>query len=174
MPTTTPPARGDAADYYFKYIDLVPAGDIIRTLAAQADEVARTLTGVSEEASLARYAADKWSVRQVLSHVNDCERLFAFRAFWFARGFDSELPSFDQIHAAGTADADRHPLRAHVDEFRALRRSTVAFFEQLPDEAWDRRGVASGNPFSVRALAFLAAGHVTHHLNGLREQYGVR
>jgi uncharacterized damage-inducible protein DinB len=174
MPTSTPPARADAADYYFKYIDLVPAGDIIRTLAAQADEVARTLSRVSAEASLARYAADKWSIREVISHVNDCERLFAFRAFWFARGFDSELPSFDQLHAAATAAADRHELQAHADEFRALRRSTVALFDQLPDNAWDRRGMASGNPFTVRALAYLAAGHVTHHMNGLREQYGVR
>jgi uncharacterized damage-inducible protein DinB len=174
MPTITPPARADAADYYFKYIDLVPAGDIIRTLAAQADEVARTLSRVSAEASLARYAADKWSIREVISHVNDCERLFAFRAFWFARGFDSELPSFDQLRAAATAAADRHELQAHADEFRALRRSTVALFDQLPDNAWDRRGMASGNPFTVRALAYLAAGHVTHHMNGLREQYGVR
>jgi uncharacterized damage-inducible protein DinB len=170
----TPPARSEAADYYFKYIDLVPAGDLMQILAAQPDEVVRVLKPVSEDRSLASYGSDKWSVRQVVSHINDCERLFAFRAFWFARGFDSGLPSFDQMLAASAADADRHPLRAHVDEFVSLRRSTIAFFAQLSSPAWDRRGTASGNPFTVRALAFLAAGHVIHHLNGLRHDYGIQ
>lgn len=168
------PARTEAAEYYFKYIDLVPAGDIIDTLRDQEDDVVVTVGRLSTEQSLARYAAGKWSVREVIGHVNDCERLFAFRALWFARGFETPLPSFEQSVAVAAADADQHPLPAHVNEFLALRKSTVAFFEHLPAAAWDRRGTASGNPFSVRALAYLAAGHVIHHLNVLRDRYGVR
>lgn len=174
MHAIAPPNRDEAAEYYFKYIDLVPAGDIVDTLRDQEDDVVVTLAQLSTEQSLARYAAGKWSVREVMGHVNDCERLFAFRALWFARGFETPLPNFEQSVAVAAADADHHPLPAHVNEFLALRKSTVAFFEHLPAAAWDRRGTASGNPFSVRALAYLAAGHVIHHLNVLRDRYGVR
>lgn len=174
MHAIVPPNRDEAAEYCFKYIDLVPAGNIVDTLRDQEDDVVVALGQLSTEQSLARYAAGKWSVREVMGHVNDCERLFAFRALWFARGFDTPLPSFDQSVAVVAADADRHPLPAHVNEFLALRKSTVAFFEHLPAAAWDRRGTASGNPFSVRALAYLAAGHVIHHLNVLRDRYGAK
>ena len=171
MTTTITPDRSEAAEYYFTYINQVGEGDIRAILRAQLPETVTALTAISEDRSLHRYAADKWSIRQVVSHLNDTERLFVFRAMWFARGFDSPLPSFDQHVAVATADADARPLSAHVEEFRAVRAATVAFFEHLPVEAWMRRGVASGNPFSVRALAYITAGHVTHHLKILREKY---
>lgn len=168
---TMAPERTESAEYYFTYINQVPAGDIRETLDAQLPAVVGFLQGISEERSLSRYAPDKWSIRQVVSHVNDCERLFAFRAFWFARGFDTPLPSFDQNIAIAVAGADERPLTSHVDELRAVRAATVAFFRTLPEEAWTRRGVASGNPFTVRALAWIAAGHVEHHMKILRERY---
>ncbi len=171
MTTTTVPDRTEAAEYYFTYIDQVPAGDICAILAAQLTETLALLDDISEEQSLKRYAPDKWSIRQVVSHLNDTERLFVFRAFWFARGFDSPLPSFDQNVAIATAGADTRPWRSHVDEFRTVRAATLVFFQELPDEAWTRRGVASGYPFTVRALAYLSAGHVTHHTRILRERY---
>ncbi len=171
MTTTTAPDRTEAAEYYFTYIDQVPAGDICATLAAQMTETAALLGDISDEQSLFRYAPDKWSIRQVISHLNDTERLFVFRAMWFARGFDSPLPSFDQNVAIATAGADQRPWRSHVDEFRAVRAATLAFFQDLPDDAWVRRGVASGYPFTVRALAYLSAGHVSHHTKILRERY---
>ena len=171
MTTTTAPDRTEAAEYYFTYIDQVPAGDICATLAAQMTETAVLLGDISDEQSLFRYAPDKWSIRQVISHLNDTERLFVFRAMWFARGFDSPLPSFDQNVAIATAGADQRPWRSHVDEFRAVRAATLAFFQDLPDDAWVRRGVASGYPFTVRALAYLSAGHVSHHTKILRERY---
>jgi hypothetical protein len=171
LTTTTPPDRTEAAEYYFTYIDQVPAGDICAILAAQLTETVALLDGISDEQSLIRYAPDKWSIRQVVSHVNDTERLFVFRALWFARGFDSPLPSFDQNVAIATAGADERPWRSHVDEFRAIRSATLAFFRYLPEEAWTRRGVASGYPFTVRALAYLSAGHVSHHVKILRERY---
>jgi hypothetical protein len=138
------------------------------------DQLAATLDQVrpiTETQSLYRYAPDKWSIRGVLSHLNDCERLFVSRAFWFARGFDSPLPSFDDKVAAAAAGADARSWASHVEEFRAVRTATLAFFRHLPPEAWARRGMASGNPFTVRALAFIAAGHVTHHSRILRERY---
>ena len=165
------PERTEAAEYYFTYIDQAPRGDICRTLAAQSGTTLGLLQGISEERSLYRYAPGKWSIRQLTSHVNDAERLFVFRAFWFARGFDSPLPSFDQDVAAAAAGADERSWDSHVEEFRAVRSATLAFFEHLPREAWDRRGVASGNPFSVRALAFIAAGHAAHHMRVLRDRY---
>lgn len=168
---TTPPDRTEAAEYYFTYINQVAAGDIRTTLDTQLPETLALLQGISEEQSLARYAPDKWSIRQVVSHLNDCERLFVFRAFWFARGFDTPLPSFDQDAAISVADADARPLSSHVDELRTIRAATLAFFRTLPDDAWARRGVASGNPFTVRALAWISAGHVTHHVRILRERY---
>ena len=170
MPTTRPD-RSEATEYYFRYIDQVGDGDICRILEAQADEALTLFRRIPDGRSLHRYEPGKWTIRDVVAHVNDTERLFVFRALWFARGFDSELPSFDPDFAAVEARALDREWADHVDEFRSLRASTVAFFRGLSQEAWLRRGIASGNPFSVRALAYLAAGHLTHHLRGLREKY---
>jgi hypothetical protein len=168
---SAPPARDEAADYYFNYIDQVPDGDICATLEAQTAEALGTFAAIGEERSRHRYGADKWSIREVIGHINDTERLFLARAFWFARGFDTPLPSFDQNVAVASAGADDRTLSSHVEEFRAVRASTLAFFRNLPPEGWMRRGTASGNPFTVRALAYLAAGHVTHHMKILRTRY---
>lgn len=168
---TTVVDRSEAGEYYFTYIDQVGAGDIRDLLAAQLDETLTLLSNISEERSRHRYAPDKWSIREVMGHINDTERLFVFRALWFARGFESSLPSFDQHVAAAAARADDSTLDGHLEEFTALRTATIAFFRHLPAEAWARRGVASGNPFTVRALAYLCAGHVTHHMRILRERY---
>ena len=167
----TRPDRSEAAEYYFTYINQVGEGDIRVILDEQTSETLTLLQDIDETASLYRYAPDKWSIRQVLSHVNDTERAFVFRALWFARGFDSPLPSFDQNIAIAGAGADDRPWSSHVAEFQAVRSATTAFFQDLPAAAWMRRGIASGNPFTVRALAFITAGHVTHHVNVLRERY---
>lgn len=163
--------RSEAAEYYFRYIDRVEGGDIRSILQSQFTGTVAFLQRIGEEQSLRRYAPGKWSMREVLGHVNDTERLFVFRAFWFARGFDSPLPSFDQNVAITRAPGDALPWSAHVEEFRTVRSATLTFFGSLPDEAWSRRGIASDNPFTVRALAYLAAGHVIHHLDILRDRY---
>ena len=168
---TARPDRSEAAEYYFTYIDQVSGTDILGALEEQVFEMLMGLRGVSEERSLYRYAADKWSLREVIGHINDTERLFMSRAFWFARGFDSPLPSFDQNLAMAASGANDRTFASHLDEFRAVRAATLSFFNNLPEEAWTRRGTASGNPFTVRALAYLAVGHVTHHLNIVRQRY---
>ena len=171
MTMTSIPDRSEAAEYYFTYINQVPAGNICDVLSAQLPNTLALLNGISDELSLHRYAADKWTIREVMGHVNDTERMFVFRAFWFARGLDSPLPSFDQNAAVATGGANDRSWSSHVEEFRVVRAATLAFFENLPADAWVRRGVASGNPFTVRALAFIAAGHVTHHVAILRKRY---
>ena len=165
------PEPAEAAEYYLTYINQVPAGDIREVLASQATDVLPLFDGITEERAAYRYAADKWTIRQVLSHINDTERVFTFRALWFARGFEPPMPSFDQNVAIASASADDRTWASHVDEFKAIRAATLALFKSLPEEAWDRKGIASGNPVSVRALAFITAGHVAHHARILRERY---
>jgi hypothetical protein len=170
-PSEVQPERHEAGEYYFKYIDLVPVGDICATLAGQRAEALAFFRGIPEGRAGHRYEPGKWSINAVLAHINDCERLFAFRAFWFARGFDTPLPSFDQEVADRNARADDRSWSSHIEEFDSLRASTLDFFSHLSPEAWLRSGTASGNPFSVRALAFIAAGHVIHHNRILKERY---
>jgi hypothetical protein len=170
--TMTLPDRTEAAEYYFTYIDRVPRDvDVVRVLEDQLPETLQLLEGISEERSLYRYAPGKWSFRETLSHMNDTERLFTFRAMWFARGLESPLPSFDQDIALAGAFAEERPWREHLDEFRVVRAASLALFRSIRDEVWSRRGIASGNPFSVRALAYITAGHVAHHNALLRERY---
>jgi hypothetical protein len=171
MHTIAPPDSTEFAPYFGTYVSQVPDGDIRKILEAQESETLQLLRGIPEDRSLHRYAADKWTIREVASHINDTERMFVFRAMWFARGFDSALPSFDQDVAMRGAGADARTLASHVEEFRAVRAATLTLFRNLPDEAWARRGMASGNPFTVRALAYITAGHVAHHVRLLRERY---
>jgi hypothetical protein len=166
-----PPERGETAPYYFRYIDRIASDDIVGVLQSQLEETSALLLGISEQKSLHRYAPEKWSIRQVVSHVNDTERVFVSRAFWFARGFDSPLPSYDQDVSAAAARADEVSWASHVEEFRGIRLATLAFFRNLPEGAWSAAGVASGNPFTVRALAYIIAGHTSHHEAILRERY---
>ena len=169
--TIARPDRAEAAEYYFTYIDQVPAGDIREILAVQTSDVMSFFRRISEEESRHRYAPDKWSIRQVLNHINDTERVFSFRAFWFGRGFDLPMPSFDQNVAIAVSRADERTWASHVDEFHAVRAATLALFNALPDEAWSRRGIASDKEVTVRALGYITAGHVAHHVRILRERY---
>jgi DinB superfamily len=165
------PQPSEAPEYFTRYIDLVPDGDIRQILGAQATDTLALIDSISDARSRHRYAPDKWSIGEVVAHVNDTERVFVFRAFWFARGFDSALPSFDQNIAAAAASAEARPWNSHVDEFRLIRGATLAFFEHLPSEGWARHGEVSSHLFTVRALAYIVAGHVFHHAAVLKERY---
>ena len=165
------PEANEAAPYYSLYIDRVTSDNIVAVLEGQLAETIDFLQPISEEKSRYRYAADKWSMRQLLNHVNDTERVFLFRAFWFARGFTDELPSYDQNIAAAVANADEFSWASHVKDFRTVREATLTFFRNLPDDAWSRSGIASGNRVTVRALAYILAGHVAHHTAVLKEKY---
>jgi len=165
------PRDDEAAPYYFTYINQVTGDDVMQTIERQLEDSPSFFSGISEERSLYRYAPEKWSIRQVLNHVTDTERAFAFRALWFARGFETPLPSYDQNIAASGACADELSWAAHLEEFRHVRLATISLFRNMPAQAWVRRGIASDNPFTVRALAYIIAGHLTHHVRVLRERY---
>lgn len=167
----TRPQTSEAASYYFKYIDLITSEDIVPAIESQMGETLQFLQGISEEKSQHSYEPGKWTIREVLNHVNDGERVFLHRAFWFARGFEDALPSFDQDLAVQTAHANNTSWAELVEEFRNVRLATISFFKSLPEEAWSRTGVASDNPFTVRSLAYIIAGHVAHHKNVLTERY---
>lgn len=165
------PHPKEAAPYYFTYINQVYGDDGMRVMESQLEESPAFFSIISEEKSLYRYAPEKWSIRQVLSHITDTERAFAFRALWFARGFETPLPSFDQDIAAAGAEADKISWAAHIEDFRRVRAASISLFRNLPEEAWARSGIASDNRFSVRALAWIIAGHLTHHVVVLRQRY---
>jgi hypothetical protein len=165
------PEKSEAAAYYFTYIDQVVGAEIEAVFVSQLKDSVALFAGISEEKSLYRYAPEKWSIRQVLNHITDTERALAFRALWFARSFDMPLPGYDQHVAAASAEADRVSWAAHVEEFRRVRLSTIPLFANMPSEAWMRNGIASDNPFTVRALAYIIAGHLAHHIGILRERY---
>jgi hypothetical protein len=165
------PQPVETADYYFTYIDQVAGDDDLAVMERQLDESLALFANISGERSLHRYAPDKWSIRELLNHVTDTERAFAFRVLWFARGFSAPLPGYDQNIAAAAAAANAVAWPEHVEEFRRVRLSTISLFRNLPAEAWMRSGIASDNLFTVRALAFIIAGHLAHHVAILRERY---
>jgi hypothetical protein len=165
------PSSNEAAPYYFNYINRIAGDDIIPVLERQLEEIPALLRGVTEERSLSRYAPGKWSIREMWAHVNDAERVFGFRAYWFGRALPEALPSFEQDIAVAAAGSNDVPWSAHIEEFIHVRLATLDLFRNLPAEAWMRSGIASGNSFTVRALAFSVAGHTAHHAALLREKY---
>lgn len=165
------PTRDEAAEYYFTYIDKAQTNDILGHLDTQSAEFLTLLHSISEAKSLHRYAPEKWSIREAVNHINDTERVFAFRAFWIGRGGTAPLPGFDQDAFSANSNADARPFASHIDEFIAIRAATMSMLRSLPLDAWKRQGTASNNPVTTRALAFMVAGHLEHHRRILVERY---
>jgi DinB superfamily len=165
------PQGGEYASYYQRYIDLATEDDIVAALDAQARETATLLGGLSEAQASHRYEPNKWSVKQLVGHVTDSERIFAYRALSFARGETNSLPGFDQDPYVANAGSDDRSIADLAEELAAVRRANVMMFRALSEEAWSRSGTASDNPISVRALAFILLGHERHHVRILRERY---
>jgi len=167
------PGAGEFAPSFEGYIRLVPGDDVIAALVGQGEALRATLAAIPEAKAGHRYAEGKWSVREVLGHIIDSERVFGYRALAFARGEQAALPSFDENAYAREAGHDAAPLLELVEEFAFLRASHVHMLRHFPEDAWTRSGTASGKPVTVRALAFIIAGHAAHHLELLHERYGV-
>jgi hypothetical protein len=165
------PAPSEYAPYYATYIDKAQTNDILGHLETQTQELLTLFHSISEDKSLHRYSPEKWSIREALAHINDTERVFAFRAFWFARAGDAPLPSFDQDVFATNSNADARHWSSLVDEFIAIRAATMTLLKSLPAEAWTRTGTASGNPVTTRAMAYMIAGHAEHHRRIYVEKY---
>ena len=167
------PGRDEYAEYYGRYIDRVPDGDVVAMLESQGNETQKLLASIGEEKAGYRYEPGKWSIKEVVGHIADAERVFAFRLLAFARGEKQPLPGFDQDEYMETANFDARSLADLADDLASTRHATLTLVRSFNDEAWDRRGVASDNPVSVRALAWITAGHERHHVSILRERYGV-
>ncbi|HEV2862053.1 MAG TPA: DinB family protein [Pyrinomonadaceae bacterium] len=165
------PESGEYADYYEKYVALVPDGNVVETLGRQIYETLALLGNVDEERAGRSYEPGKWSIKEVVGHIVDGERVFAYRALRFARGDQTPLPGFDQETFSRHVDFNARTLPDILEEFAEVRRATVGLLRSLTEEAWVRRGVASDNEVSVRALAYIIAGHEAHHVRILRERY---
>ena len=165
------PSADEYRGYFAKYIALVPDGDLPTILAEQAARFRPFYAGISEDQALRRYADGKWSVKQVVGHLMDTERMFGFRAFAFSRNEPAALFSFEQDNYVKAVDFDAMPWRAIVDEFAAVRAGTIALFNGMTPEMLQRRGTASEATLSVRAAGFIIAGHEEHHTRAIRDHY---
>ena len=165
------PQHGEYALYYGKYIDLVPSGDFLEILQEQRRELVDRLSGLSEEQAEFRYAPGKWSIKEVLGHVIDAERIFAYRLLRIARGDQTPLPGFEQEGYVKNGNFSSRKLCDLLEEFSAVRQSTVCMIRSLDQDAWHRRGTASQKEISVFALAFIIAGHERHHRILLEKNY---
>ncbi len=167
----TRPAKDEFAPYYSMYIDLVPEGDIVGILSHQLEETLALLRGVSEEKAGFRYAPDKWSIKELIGHLNDTERIMAYRALRFARNDQKPLSGFEQDDYVSAAMSDKSSLADLASELEHVRKANIFLFRQLSNEAWQRRGLANDKEISVRALAYIIAGHERHHIEILRSRY---
>jgi hypothetical protein len=168
------PADTEYAPFYAGYVSLVPEDDVLVALERQVEELRALSVSVPRELELHRYAPDKWSVRQVVGHMTDGERVFGYRAFCISRGEQAPLPAFEENAYVAQAGYDAVPLGELVDELVAVRRGNLAALRLLTASDWGRTGTASGKSVSVRALAYVMAGHPRHHLAVLRSRYGIQ
>lgn len=165
------PEATEYVSYFGRYIDQVPDGSIVDVLASGLRDTLALLRSIPEDRGDYRYAPEKWSVKEVVGHVIDAERVFAYRALRFARNDATPLPGFEQDDYIPAGKFGTRTLRDLADELEAVRQSTLHLFRHLDEAALLRGGVASGNPVTVRALAYIIAGHEAHHRKVLREGY---
>ncbi|HYR83333.1 MAG TPA: DinB family protein [Terriglobia bacterium] len=168
---TTRPDSTEYAPYYGQYIALVADGDIVATLAAQMETTLSLLRTLSEEQGGYAYAPGKWSIKELLGHVVDSERIFAYRALRIGRNDRTPLPGFEQDDYVASTDFNARPLKSLLEEFAAVRQANVQLFKHFTDEEWHRRGTANEKEVSARALAYIIAGHELHHLSTLKSLY---
>lgn len=165
------PASDEAAPFYHGYIARVHGENIAEQLSGQLAEVKALFATLDDARGLERYAPGKWSIKEVLGHLTDAERIFAVRLLRISRGDRTPLPGFDEKAYVPAGRFDERPLRSLVDEFMAVRQGTIALVQGVPRDSWGERGEASGNAVSARALAYIMVGHVAHHLGVLRDRY---
>ena len=167
------PELSEYADFYAGYISALPSGDILEILEGQKDQLRHLTEIVAPDRETFRYPPGKWSVREIVGHLIDAERVFSYRALCFSRGDDTPLPGFDENFYVANADFDSRTLQSLLEELTLLRSANVLLFRSLTPEELARVGVANTYPVSVRALAFILAGHLHHHFVVLRERYGI-
>lgn len=165
------PETNEYADFYAGYVGRVPDGNILALLQTEHDRTVSSLRGLTPEQASHRYEAGKWSVKEVVGHVIDTERMFGYRAHCFARQDPARLPGFDQNDYAKNSNAGARSLPDLVDELDAVRGSSIALFRGLDEAMWSHRGIGSECEFTVRALAYIIVGHAIHHRNVIETRY---
>lgn len=165
------PEKNEYAYFYETYVSIVDEIDIVSAMQKQADELKDLFTNISDEQGLFAYEEGKWTIKELLGHLIDGERVFAYRAFRFARKDKTPLAGFDQNPYIENADYNSNSIIDLLDELVLLRKSNALFFKNLPESAWDNVGIASDNEITVRALAYICVGHIRHHTNILKERY---
>jgi hypothetical protein len=171
--TLSRPAADEYEAYYEPYVSRVTESDLLEAMAKQSETTASLLASVAERDAARAYAPGKWTIKQLVGHLCDSERVFSYRALRFARTDTTPLPGFEEKLYAETAASDARTLADLAAELLAIRRSTLALFRGFEAAAWTRRGTANQKPVSVRALAYIILGHERHHLGVLRDRYGV-
>ena len=174
MPNATRPNSNEYAPPFGKYVELVPKGDVVSILATQLDDLQQTLSNVAETDALKLHPPYTWTAKQVVGHIIDSDRVFGHRAHWIARNGGTPLAGFDETAFMDAADFNRWSLAELLEEFAHVRRGNIALFQHLDPAAWTRQGVASDHPATVRAMAYVMAGHVQHHLGILQQRLSVR
>ncbi len=170
----TRPTDGEYMPFFGRYVSLVKEDAILETLQQQAQTIQTVLGGLNETQAGFRYGPAKWSIREVVGHMIDTERIFGYRALSIARGEQRSLYSFDENAYAAHSNHDLCALPGLIEEFANLRHSHVLMFKHMDDAAWRRVGRVNDHPTSARALAFIMAGHVRHHANVLSERYNLQ
>ncbi len=165
------PEVGEYGDHFEPYIQEVPEGNLPSLLEKQVEDVIQRLGQITEEQGSYRYAEGKWSLKEVLGHISDTERIMSYRLLRIARGDKTPLPGFEENLFVSHAHADRQTLSGLLQDFAAVRIATLSLIRQLDDEAWLRIGTFSDHPGSARALAYIIAGHSIHHFNVIEERY---
>ena len=168
---STRPAEREHDPYYARYVDQVPDGSIMDAMIGQRDRFEAMFGSLDDARALHRYAPGKWSVKELLGHLSDTERVFAHRAFRFGRGDSTPLPGFDENAYVPAGAFDARSVASLLAEWRSVRAATLALFQGFVPEAWDRSGSANGSGVTVRALGWIIVGHAEHHLQILRERY---
>jgi len=172
MKTITHPVPDEYADFYAGYIQYASArDDILSALTKQIDEIRSALGNLTNKQALFRDAPKEWSIKEVIGHLNDVERVFAYRILCISRNDTTHLPGMEQDDYVREAGYDNYALDALINEFEHLRRANIIAIQNMPEEAAARRGTASGFPVSVRALIYMMVGHVDHHMASLQEKY---
>lgn len=169
----TAPDADEYAPFYAGYIALVRERDAVGVLQRQIPVLRATIAGMTDEEGLVRYAAEKWSIKEVLGHLTDVERVMSYRLFRIGRGDPTPLSGFDENAYVRAGGYDGRPVRSLLVELESARASTLRLIDTIPPEAWSNRGAANGYPVSARALLFIIAGHVEHHFGLLRERYAL-
>lgn len=166
------PLPGEYAEYYHKYINQIPDGNIVDYLNSQLSEVESFLKTIPEEKSFYKYSKDKWSIKEVLGHILDCERIFSYRMLRFSRkDTENSLPGFEENSYIENSNYTNAQFAELIEEYVYLRKSILLMLRGFSEEMWTRKGIASNNPVTVRAIAYILAGHTLHHISIIKERY---